>query len=1068
MSRTWKVAPLLLCSGACALVYQTAWFRELRLVFGGTTAASAAVLAVFMAGLGAGAALLGKRAQRAASPLGLYAALELIIAASAAASPLLIQAVRWVYVAMGGTLALGLWGGTLVRLVLSALVLAVPTLAMGGTLPAAVRAVETPEDFGRRAVGTLYGLNTLGAVTGAALSTFFLLEVYGSRNTLWLASGVNALIGLVARAAARSLPGAEPAPAQAPANDAAEPLPRRNFVLAAAAASGFAFFLLELVWYRMLGPILGGSVFTFGLILVVALAGIGVGGALYGALRRPATSRLFALTCAAEALAVAVPYALGDRLAVLAALLRPLEVGGFAALALGWVVVAAIVVFPAAVVAGFQFPTLIGLLGRGRDDVARHVGAAYAFNTGGSIAGSLLGGFVLFPLLTAPGLWRACAALLALLALLALVALWPRRPSLHTVRGAALPAALALGTLALAYGSTGPTAVWRHAAIGAGRAQLPSTSSNTLRDWSNGQRRQVYWETEGLEASLAITMSDSFSFMVNGKSDGNAIGDAPMQIGSGVLAAALHPKPTRALVVGLGTGSTAGWLAIVPTMEQVDVVEIEPAILEVARQCSAVNAGAMDNPKIKVHLGDAREMLLTDRSTYDLVASEPSNPYRIGVATLFTEEFYRAVNARLRDDGIFIQWLQTYEVDPSVVGGTYTTLAGVFPHVETWIAQPSDLLFLASRAPIPHRADELRSRLQLKPYRDAFNTAWRVDSAEGVLARFVGGDAVAAQIAKEGPWLPSTDDRTLVEFGFARSVGKADLFDPTELFLLAQALGASRPEVTGGAVDWGRVDAERALFLGVNPRLLLPNASSALRARLAVYDAWRRRAETQALQLWRQSPWEPSGPMELSILSQILAAAGDEAVMPLLQRLDAYQPTEAAFDLGRLRYRQQRFAEAADAYAKALELFHADPWPSPMATTEALTHLPALARKDPARGRQLFALLGKPFAAHAMNEKRLDLRLALAGAIDLRGLCQQAFQELEPHVHWTLEELSLRARCYELAGSKHLPQARADLEQFLDNAPNSFLLAVLGSAPPPLQAPAAEPAGAQASDATHR
>src|SRR5215470_457630 len=178
-------ALLLFGSGMTALIYQVAWTRELRLIFGFSTAASAAVVAIFMGGLGIGGLVLGRRADQQERPLGFYGRLELLVAASAAVTPALVWMVRASYVALGGSLRLGLAGATLLRLLLSALVLAVPTILMGGTLPAATRAVVTEEDTGRRFLAVLYGSNTLGAVLGTLLATFYLLEKLGTRETLW-------------------------------------------------------------------------------------------------------------------------------------------------------------------------------------------------------------------------------------------------------------------------------------------------------------------------------------------------------------------------------------------------------------------------------------------------------------------------------------------------------------------------------------------------------------------------------------------------------------------------------------------------------------------------------------------------------------------------------------------------------------------------------------------------------------------------------------------------------------------------------------------------------------------
>ncbi|MGB8165866.1 MAG: hypothetical protein WCF18_00045, partial [Chthoniobacteraceae bacterium] len=403
--RVFAVSLLLFGSGLCALVYQTVWLREFRLIFGASTAATAAVLGIFMGGLGVGSLLLGRRAEKAKRPLALYANLELAIAVSAAATPFLVTLVRQLYSALGGSLALGPTWSAAARLILSALVLAVPTLLMGGTLPAAARSVGSREDAGRRSLACLYGINTLGAVTGAVLATFFALEALGNRATLWTACVLNLCLALAARALAPSFPEPDDAPAPAATSGVPEAIPTR-FVLTASALVGFAFLLMELVWYRMLSPLLGGSTFTFGLILAVALLGIGLGGALYAVAgaRGGGTLAAFAWTCALEALAIAVPFALGDRLAVLAAHLRSLAGVGFGGNVFGWCIVIGIVVLPAALVAGYQFPLLVALLGRGGHGVASQTARAYALNTAGAIAGSLAGGFGLMPLLTAPGL----------------------------------------------------------------------------------------------------------------------------------------------------------------------------------------------------------------------------------------------------------------------------------------------------------------------------------------------------------------------------------------------------------------------------------------------------------------------------------------------------------------------------------------------------------------------------------------------------------------------------------------------------------------------------------------
>jgi hypothetical protein len=456
---------------------------------------------------------------------------------------------------------------------------------MGGTLPAATRAVETDEDSGRRLLALLYGANTLGAVAGTLLSTFLLLEKLGTRETLWASCAVNALVGLAAVLFAGKAPAAPALPAQpakvpeaafavAPAPLAPPDAPKKKkkgrrderraalpdsrpvraagpptrFILAAAAITGFAFTLMELVWYRMLAPLLGGSTYTFGLILAVALLGIGAGSLARSIRSGPGTLAGFAATCAIEAALLAVPYGLGDSVALFAARLRPSGAFSFGSLVSGWTAVAALVVFPAAFVAGLQFPLLISLLGRGREKVGTQLGLAYAWNTAGAIVGSLAGGFGILPLLSATGTWVFVTFLLSALALAALAA--ARGQGEKTGLRWGIPLGAVAASVALV-SMTGPTAAWRHSPIGAGRVNLSRASPNRIQEWLRDQRRRTFWQADGVESSVAMTTtSGGLAFVVSGKIDGNTRTDAPTQVMSGMIGAALHRELRRALSSG--------------------------------------------------------------------------------------------------------------------------------------------------------------------------------------------------------------------------------------------------------------------------------------------------------------------------------------------------------------------------------------------------------------------------------------------------------------------------------------------------------------------------------------
>jgi len=1033
-----RVGLLLFSSGFCALVYQTAWLRMFRMVFGASTAASAAVLAIFMAGLGFGGLLLGRRADRHPSPLGLYAGLEAGIALSAGLSPLLLALVEALYVALGGSARLGVAGSGVVRLLLSLVVLGLPTFLMGGTLPAVARAVEGRADFGRRTVGLLYAVNTLGAVLGALVTTFFALETLGIRKTVWIAALLNLLVVLAARSLAREMAAAEKVTEdETPVEeDGGESRPGLLAPVAAAVA-GFAFLLMELVWYRMLGPLLGGSSYTFGLILAVALLGIGLGGLLYGAgarSRRP-TMLSFAATCSLEALLIALPFALGDRIAVLAALLRPLAGAGFLALVGGWAAVTVLVVLPAAIVSGYQFPLLIALLGSGRWRVGREVGVTYAANTLGAILGSIAGGFGLIPLLTAQGAWRLVALLLLALAAVAIVAgLRAGAPR----RAALMPAAAGLLGLAFCL-ALGPTAFWRHTPIGAGRLSTADWKGpNDVRSQVETMRRRIVWQADGVESSVGLDLSDEYAFIVNGKSDGSALSDAPTQVMSGLIGALVHPNPRRALVIGLGTGSTAGWLAKVPSMERVDVIELEPAIEHVARLCSAVNQDVLRNPKVHLIIGDGRELLLTTGESYDLIFSEPSNPYRAGVASLFSQDFYRAVMPRLRPGGVFLQWLQGYELDAQVVRTAYATLSSVFPSVESWQSQRSDLLLMASNGPVAHDLDLVRSRVGIEPYRAALDRIWGVEGVEGFYAGFVAAPPFARAVGEAEGKALNTDDHPILEFGFARNLGRFGLFRLDDLYALVKARGEDRPVTRGTPLDPARVAemrVARAAYWEVPLADPDPRGDRNGRLRVAARHAWVRRALPEACAAWFAQPEPPGTHTDRLLVAECLAAARDPRTPAAAAALAQDQPIETDLVLAQWLATTGHRAEAGERLLAALTAYRKDPWVYRPLMGRSLPLAADLGRSDRALAARLYEVLGQPFAAHMYEQQRLLSRIWLARTLDPVRLCAEAIAPMEPHVPWEGPFLEFRWECYRRQGSPLAERARKDLEEFLASSP---------------------------------
>jgi spermidine synthase len=1047
-SLTRRVVVLLVFgSGFCALIYQTTWLREFRLIFGASTAATAAVLGVFMAGLGFGGIILGRRSEIKARPLAFYAKLELLIAGSAAVTPLLVWAARYLYIALGGTSAMGMSLGTVARLLFASAIIGTPTFLMGGTLPAAARAVVAPDDIPRRAVGVLYGVNTLGAVVGATAGTFYFFENFGNRATLWLAAALNVVVALIAFYFSTSTSAQSSARKLSCTGDEEKPSASPIFVLIAAALVGFAFFLMELVWYRMLSPLFGSTTYCFGLILAVALLGIGTGGAAYAflGLKRLASVNLFALTCAAEAFFLALPYALGDRIAMAAMLLRPLGTVGFHGHVIAWLALCSIVVLPAALIAGVQFPLLIALLGRGRERVGAQTGAAYAWNTTGALFGSLAGGFGFMPIFSAPGVWKIATILLCGLAIIA--ACLAARESRHWSR--AIPPFLIV-TVALAMlRATGPTAFWRHSQIGVGRVKQFQGSPNQMRDLVQKIRRKIMWEKDGIESSVALSNEDGLSFIINGRNDGNAKTDAAMQVMFGLIGAALHPHPAKAMVIGLGTGSTAGWLAAVPSIQRVDVIELEPAILKVAERCAPVNHNALANPKLHVIIGDAREWLLTNHEKYDLIASEPSNPYRAGIAGLFTREFYESVKQRLAPGGMLLQWVQAYEVDDYTMEIIYHTLGSVFENIESWQPQDGDLVLAASREPVHYDVEALRSRLAEEPFKSALPAVWRENGLEDFLGHYVANGTVAKTLERLGSGALNTDDRTVIEFAFARSVDLLNGFRIATVLAGARAGQADRPQFIDGAIDWHRVDEARMSFVSLDQS---PEMQSTMtpeqRTRAGAFLAYTNGDLTGALRQWRAQFDEPKTLSQLALVAEGLASEGKSEAMPYIEQLAEVLPTDAEMIRAKLFFKQNRIEEATQSLDKFLHALRDDPWPDSKLIERGLALVEGVADADKSKLAAVFLYnaLRAPFCVFNKESDRLEKLVKIGMALDGKDPGQYTLAGLEafePHVPWLYKFLQVRKICYAAVHSPRAEQASRDFDEFVKREPTKLDAAAL-------------------------
>jgi spermidine synthase len=607
-------------------------------------------------------------------------------------------------------------------------------------------------------------------------------------------------------------------------------------------------------------------------------------------------------------------------------------------------------------------------------------------------------------------------------------------------------ATLGLAASALAaISAPGPSAVFRHSPIGAGRVNLHDLEENELEAWRRRQSDPIVWERDGVEAAVAVSSDNSYSFIVNGKVDGSVFWDRGTQAMLGLLPALLHDAPRSAFVVGLGTGMTAGWLAAVPGMDRVEVAELEPAIDEVARMAAPLNHDAMNRQNLRVRHGDGRELLLTSRDRYDVIASEPSNPYRAGISSLFTREFYEVVRSRLAPGGVFSQWIQGYEIDARSIRMVARTLRSVFPTVELWQTEGQDLLFLASETERTISVERLRARIASEPYRAAVRRFWLVEDVEGVLSHFLAGPAVVEQMSMHLDPPVNVDDQNLLEYAFARSVG-ADTPSPVPLVIdYARALGQNRPRLDA-AVDFARVDEllPRAWLIAraTAPRLSLPPAA---RARVDAVGAACFGLPDKVLERWQAQPRaEPTDELERYALALGHAAVG--RATPFIEELErSGYAAEAHLARGNVALHAQDRKHAVAEYARGLERLRSGQIPLCNTAALLLMGLDGAGATSPELARvALDALQAGPLLVGlGESERRATIeRLAFSLMRTPGANPRQCVDALGPHLArplWNEPLLTGRFACLQRAGHPLAAQAEVDLIDYLGAGPGELV-----------------------------
>ena len=731
-------------SGVCALIYQVMWLRMLALVFGVTVYAASTVLASFMGGLALGSFAAGRVASRLKSPLRTFGLIEVGVGISALATPLVLSAIKAIWIVVAPSMPSSLVFMTAARFLAAFAVLIVPTTLMGATLPVVMRsALATDRGVGSR-IGLLYAINTSGAIVGALVAGFYLVAEIGMARSFQIAAAINVVIGIIAVVAARYITAPTIGAIERGAdvlvtdhrsveNESLTPAQGRA-VLWTFALSGALSLALEIVWFRMLVMMLRPTAYAFTIMLAAVLAGIAIGSAVAAPLLARQRPWLAVLTVVQLLISVAAVLSLNalDYLQTASQQLTPVLTRLGLDPYLGPIIVGSLLaMMPTTLLLGFAFPIGLSLWAGRSDESPRRIGLFYSLNVFGAILGSVLGGFILLPLLGSRGSLIATAAVAAVSSVLLAVTQWRMRPNFAGFMAVVGPIAFAM-------------------------AALNAVDPNDITYAAQHRGERVMWREEGVQTTVAVHdagrggRSNRVMYLdgMHQASDARQMTFVHHRIGA--FPVLLHPDPKDALVVGLGGGATGGAVAQYPGVS-VDVVELSSAVVKGASFFSHINFDVLNRPNVRLRVEDGRNYLLTTTKKYDIITADIILPRHAGAGALYSREYFDLVRNALKDDGLALQW-------NGAEGAAYRlilrTFISVFPNTTLWA---DGTLMVGSKKPLEFSRSAYEQRRRDPQFRKLFD--WEFDQ---IMRTYAGGPPELAAWVGPGPIL--TDDKPLIEY----------------------------------------------------------------------------------------------------------------------------------------------------------------------------------------------------------------------------------------------------------------------------------------------------------------
>ena len=697
-------------SGITGLIYEVLWSKYLILFIGATTYAHTIVLATFMGGLALGNHFLGSIADKVASKIKLYAWFELGIGIFCCATPLMLKILFNVFVTVAKTLPADSILLLALKLVISISIILIPTFLMGGTLPVLGRYFIKNLSKAGKHVALLYFINSIGAVTGCLFAGFYMIKTFGLEFSMIITAIVNTIIGLLAFVLSATETNEadiddknkQKIDIKAKSVEIIEETYKdsiKRLVIIGGGISGMAVMIYEVVWIRLLSIVLGSSTYSFSVMLAAFISGIALGSLLVTLLMSKIKNNflVFSFLQIGIALSMILVLPFYERLPYYfwkfsSIFVRTEE--NFIYYQFGKFVLCFAVMFIPTLLSGMTLPLISHIVSDKINLIGKKIGSVFAWNTGGTLIGAILAGLIFLPKL---GLQSTLDVGIIVNLLLGCFALYKSEKCSNLIKQ--ITVILSVVVL-LGYFVIIPN--WNLNAITSCVFRTYEPPPHSYEEFKLLKSyRNVLFHKDGPNTSVTVVgyKDDKYkekSLLVNGKPDASSVGDLPTQLLLGHLPMMLNGGDGDVMIVGFGSGITASAVLSYPEVKQLDLVEISPAVLEAAEFFKEENNDVVNNSRLNIQLEDAKTYFNMTDKKYDVVISEPSNPWIANVGGLFSKEFFNQVKDHLNKNGLMVQWFHLYELQDSDLELVLDTFKSVFKYVTVWNPMGSDIIIIGS------------------------------------------------------------------------------------------------------------------------------------------------------------------------------------------------------------------------------------------------------------------------------------------------------------------------------------------------------------------------------------